>query len=251
VRVTTTQNKTWPTRLTVRLLLLSVLLGASVLAGEIEIRKADYGLRAVYCDASQAIASRCNGQSRCEVEVNAGNLCPDGQDPVPGTVKKLTVKYSCGEGVVTLNSRGENLVRIACQGASAGYESIEVEEFVGRTLVAPASENPDCVREDLRMITTDDADHTASCWELCANLPASTEIQRVDGWSKKANTMKRKYRPCGNVVGSCNEPTESFNNSYRVDSTPSGQRVCWTFRNWSTLMDRDAKMVVYYGPVPD
>jgi len=234
--------------LTVRLLILPILLIPSTLAGDIEIQRADYGLRAVYCDAGQAFAERCNGQSSCEMEVNAGNLCPDGQDPVPGALKKLTVKYSCGAGVKTLNSRGENIVRIACEGASAGYERVEVEEFVGRTLVTPASGEPDCVREDLRMITTQNADHTASCWELCADLPAGAEILRVEGWSKKANTMKRKWRPCGNVVGSCNQPTESFYNNYQVDSTPSGQRVCWTFRNWSTLMDRDAKMVVSYGP---
>jgi hypothetical protein len=231
--------------------LCSVFCLVATMAGEIEIRRADYGLRAVYCNAAPAFAAHCDGKPSCEVEVAAAVLCPDGQDPVPGTIKKLTVKYSCGDGVKTFHSRGDELVVIACEGARAGLETIEVVEFVGRTLTPPASTDPDCVREDLRVVNTDDADHSASCWELCLKVPVGADIQRVYGWSRKANTMNRKWRSCGSTPGSCNQPTESFYNDYRVNPTPTGQQLCWTFRNWSTTMDRDAKMTVQYAVAPD
>ena len=210
--------------------------------GRIEVRRADFGLRAEYCNAKAALASLCNGKSSCEIEVQPLILCPGGEDPVPGATKKLSVKYSCGDRVRTLKSRGEPLVRLDCTGSE--LITAEAIEFVGRTFSNPVSSNPVCSREELREAEDPEADHSASCWRVCVEIPLEAEIKVVSGWSRKAN--KVKWKPCGNLPGSCESESESFYNDYRVESTLSGQKVCWTFRNWSTEIDREAKLTVQY-----
>lgn len=78
--------------------------------GGLQILEAWYGRGRRVCDASHSMRRACEGQPGCEVK--AGNeLCGD---PVPGTIKGLTVTYRCHGDVQRAEQREPGYIGLRC-----------------------------------------------------------------------------------------------------------------------------------------
>jgi len=210
--------------------------------GKIEVVRAKYGARASFCNAEPFFVAECDGKTSCEVPVDP-NVCPGGVDPMEGVTKKLTVKYACGNKLKTIKALDRQRVTLNCSGQDLAF--VEEIEFIGRTFTAVSSDDPGCGLEMLREGPDPDRDPSATCRELCVEVPLTAEIKHVDGAARRANKMK--WNPCGNTPETC-YPMASFYNEQRVESGNSVTKICWTFRNWNPDVDREAKLTVQYLP---
>ena len=212
-------------------------------ATEIEVVRAKFGASANFCNAVEYFRGQCDGQPSCEAVADAG-VCRKSRDPLPGVIKRLTVHYRCGDELKTAHAVEGQQVKLTCYGGE--LELVDADTFVPRTFSEVAGSDPDCVRPALREGPGPHDDPSATCRELCVDLPREATIRDVQGWVRRAN--KRKWFPCGSDADSCEFDRAAFYNDYRVHTGELKAKVCWTFRNWATDTDREAKLSVQYEP---
>jgi len=77
---------------------------------EIYVDQATYGTRRNWCDPTNVIANRCDGQTDCDVYAS-NSLCGD---PDFRVVKDLQVVYFCGHNRRVASARENSYARLSC-----------------------------------------------------------------------------------------------------------------------------------------
>lgn len=138
-----------------------------------------------WCDATQQMVEACNGQSYCQVPVDANNLCNG--DPAVGRKKNLLINYSCNgkrqtpiaypdfaQAVVRCDGQINRPVGAGPHGGTVKIRSARWEQIGGGGWCDPT---PQLVQEcdgKTHCRFRVDADH------LCDGDPALNKLKRLD-----------------------------------------------------------------------